>query len=201
MEKIERIIPKSYFAYLDKNRLSPEESKVYQQSLEKDESDDDDDNQQSNPPVVVILNNPHTNPTFSNPVSVPQLPVELKVDDDYKNTVNDDKFWQIVALLGWRCKSEGEAKIHHITRNLKPDEIAYLKAHIDTYAQHVENGIKKYGWLSKASIDQVKNFTYHVVGMGQQMYLNSIGEPEFIQFMWDSQPPEYQNLYDMLNSL
>jgi hypothetical protein len=37
--------------------------------------------------------------------------------------------------------------------------------------------------------------------MGQQMYLASIGDPEFIQYMWDSDPPEYQNLYDMLNQL
>ena len=200
--EIERIIPKSYIAYLYKTHdetkaKTTTKTTVYgppqpviintvqdndgEDEFEKKKTDEDRDNSQYS---AENLNDD-----------------KQQVEFEKKTSIDEDKFWGVVALLAWRCKSEGEAKLHHITRNLKPNEIAYLKEHIGTYAYHVEDNIKKYGWLSKAPTSQVKNFTYHVVGMGQQMYLASIGDPEFIQYMWDSDPPEYQNLYDMLNHL
>ena len=142
-------------------------------------------------------------PEFEEEKELKEEEKELKEEEKEKpceEELDEEKFWGIITLLGWRCRSEGVAKLYHIQRNLKPDEINYLKRYIDIFANHVEENIKKYGWLSKADPIQVKNFTYHVVGMGQQMYLGSITEPEFIQYMWDSNPVEYQDLYTMLQN-
>ena len=217
MTTFERLIPKSYFAYIKREDKKDElietqlsQSNYNQNDIENklndckinDNDDNDDDNDDD-------INKRHSqifglkiNKVTQSVLQPSSNNNDQSVVSDQKNSsCNEEQFWKIIGLLGWRNKSDGEAKLHHIQRNLKTQEIAYLKQHIDIYASHIEDNLKKYGWLSKASATQIKNFTYHVVGLGQQMYLSSISDPEFIQFIWDSNPPEYQNLYDMLQSL
>ncbi len=207
---IERIIPSNYVAYTyrsndatkpvgthepDHNVVEVEDVKVKNNKVKNNKVKDDYDDEDYDDYEDEDNDVKHYDEKVDD-VKHYDEKVDKKVDEQ----VNEDKFWNIVALLGWRCRSDGEAKLHHIQRNLKPDEISYLKRHIPYFANHIEENVKKYGWLSKSSYDQIKNFTYHVVGMGQQMYLASIADIEVIQYMWDTQPPEYQDLYTMLQN-
>jgi hypothetical protein len=231
MTTFERLIPKSYFAYIKREDKKDElietqlsQSNYNQNDIENklndckindndnddnNNNDDDDINKRHsqifglkiNKVTQSVLQQTNINNYATLPPPSSNNNDQSVVSDQKNSSCNEEQFWKIIGLLGWRNKSDGEAKLHHIQRNLKTQEIAYLKQHIDTYASHIEDNLKKYGWLSKASTTQIKNFTYHVVGLGQQTYLSSISDPEFIQFIWDSNPPEYQNLYDMLQSL
>lgn len=189
MATIERIIPSNYVAYTYRSNDATKPVGIHNPDHNVVEVED-----------VKVKNN-EVKDDYKDDYDIDEKLDDIKhYDEKINEQVNEDKFWNIVAMLGWRCRSDGEAKLYHIQRNLKPDEISYLKRHIPYFANHIEENVKKYGWLSKASYDQIKNFTYHVVGMGQQMYLASIADIEVIQYMWDTQPPEYQDLYIMLQN-
>lgn len=213
MAQVGKIITIDYRSFIFKKKLKEtEQKKEITKSILK-----------TNPllqPLIQLMTNPHAQSMFQTQPSKPSTfqyiqPIQQKDEDESEKEIveleesedekavqeDDENFWRIIGLLAWRNKSDGEAKIHHIQRNLKPNEIKFLKENIGRYANDVVDNLKKYGWLSKANDNEVKNFSYHIVGLGQQMYFSTIKEPEFVQFIWDSNPPEYQKLYDMLESL
>ena len=114
---------------------------------------------------------------------------------------NEEKFWRIIESLGWRNIDERKFTASDIKITLDGEKINYIKDHIPTVAEHVESAIRPLGWFNNANDNEIKNFTYHVVALGHQQYLATIFDPEFTQFIWDTQPKIYQDLYDMLTSI
>lgn len=127
--------------------------------------------------------------------------VQIPISNE-ETKFDEDVFWRTIASLEWTNASDSVLDIHHIKRKLAYDEILYINKHIPEFASHIYNATANIGWYANASESDIKNFTWHVVGLGKQFYLSAILDPTgFIQFVWDSNPKEYQKLYDMIQSL
>lgn len=177
-ETIERIISRSYYSYIEKNEKNEIKDTVAEKN---DESDSSDDNEEYKEHVFML--------------TIPENNIILRPDDE-------EKFWRIISTLAWSNSSENRMGLNDIRTNLDANEIKYIKDHIAYYASHVEDETSKLGWFTNSNIYEKKNFTYHVVALGYQYYLSAITDPTgFVQFIWDSNPQEYQNLYEFLHQI
>ncbi len=158
--------------------------------------------------IIVPITNPLKRMSIDNepliPINlgIPMIPMQEEKRNDHMPPVDEDGFWNAIALLNWCNASDKKNNIRDITSVLSSDQIKYIKDHIGYYASHIEDVASKYGWFVKATSDEIKNFTYHVIALGHQHYIGGLIDPSgFIQHIWSSKPKEYQNLYDMLKSL
>lgn len=179
MSTINEIIPSSYRAYSNKNN-----SKQQKKVSRAEEKDD-------NSTVAVLL--PDNDSDNDN-----------EVDNEVDNKIepfNEEKFWRIIDTLSWKNSDEKKMTKNDIKRELSSEEIEYLKKYMPDMATHVEESTRPLGWYSSVDENTVKNYTYHVVALGYQYYLSSSIDPTFIQYIWDSNPKIYQDLYSMLISI
>ena len=200
MSTFERIILKNFHAYIEKNSLNETT-----QPEEKTEKKHKEPTEHKNPEVEDSEDYPEEDHEEDHEEKLDES--DNGDDHDEKNDEkssappDEDKFWRIIATLAWNNASDQKMSVRDIKRNLTALDIKYIKNHMDYYAEHVRDEISKQGWFVNSTPAEIKNFTWHVVGLGHMHYLSALIDPTgFIQFIWDSQPTEYQNLYDMLMS-
>lgn len=171
MSTIDEIIPSSYRSYSNKNN-SKQQKKVSRAEEKKNNiTEENSDNDSDNE-------------------------VESKIEP-----FNEEKFWRIIDTLSWKNSDEKKMTKNDIKRELSSEEIEYLKKYIPDMAIHVEESTRPLGWFTSVDVNTVKNYTYHIVALGYQYYLSSSIDPTFIQYIWDSNPKIYQDLYSMLISI
>jgi hypothetical protein len=193
-DELDRIITRTYHAYIEKNNsIQPEEADDHNNGHDNDNDQNNDDDQV---PQMHALQLPTLHPASQFPAPVAETKSMLTAPAD------EDKFWRIIATLAWANASDQKMGVRDIKRNITSDDITYIRNHIEYYASHVEDEISKLGWFASSTKTEIKNFTCHIVGLGEQYYLSAIVDPTgFVQFVWDTSPREYQDLYDFLHQI
>ena len=185
-----QIIDESYSAFIIKKDLEELELKELPENESSDESSDEssENNAVYENKLFVVPENKSFVETKS--------PVETKSFD-----ASDEKFWNIITKLAWCNCDEKKMDITNVNTSLLRVEIIYLKTHIQTLAQHIEDSVRTLDIFTNSNNDQIKNFTYHIIGLGSNYYFETISDPRFVLFIWCNEPPLYQNLYSILNSI
>lgn len=107
------------------------------------------------------------------------------------------KLWPLLQKLAWPNSDERTAT-KHMLRKFDINELKFMFAKMKELAIPLAESINEHtGTLRAMNEEQRNNFLFHIIAAGEQMYSQSLVEPDFCMYLCDV----YQPLYTMLREI